>query len=262
MQAVKTALATVVLLSTAALASPRALPFTYPYQTIGEDELELEQFVDITPVRAFDFAGRLSWAPRTVFTTELEYGVSDRAELGLYAQASTDPGAFVGSPLFLDGVRARGRYRFLEYGSLPVDLGLYGEASILRDDFELEFKLIAQRWEGPLSVAANLSYEGEWYWSGRKESVLKPSVGLIWAPFSALQLGVEYWMRWEFGASDGVSTFDSGPLHYAGPTLMVQSRRLWMSLGVYIRLDRISRATSIGDHHGRIYGRFVVGVPL
>ncbi len=47
----------------AALASPRPLPFTYPYETLAAGELELELYGDMTPLRvAADDGGRL-WEP-------------------------------------------------------------------------------------------------------------------------------------------------------------------------------------------------------
>ena len=47
-----TCLAVPLLAPRAAWANPRPLPFTYPWETLGEGALEIEQYVDMTPVRA------------------------------------------------------------------------------------------------------------------------------------------------------------------------------------------------------------------
>src|SRR5260370_31163666 len=73
-----------------ASANPRPLPFTYPYETLPAEEAEIEQYVDITPVRAPDpdavdpATAPPVWDATYRLQTELEYGITDRLELGLY----------------------------------------------------------------------------------------------------------------------------------------------------------------------------------
>jgi hypothetical protein len=38
-------------MSSSASGTPRPLPFTYNYETLGEGELEVEQYVDLDPIR-------------------------------------------------------------------------------------------------------------------------------------------------------------------------------------------------------------------
>ena len=72
---------------TARIANPRPLPFTYPYETLPEGEMEVEQYVDTTPVRALSTAtGQPGWINIFRLQTEFEYGLTDRLELGLYLQ--------------------------------------------------------------------------------------------------------------------------------------------------------------------------------
>ena len=57
-----------------ALASPRHLPFTYPYETLGKGELEIELYGDMTPLRvaaAPPAQGEL-WEPAYVLQNEFE----------------------------------------------------------------------------------------------------------------------------------------------------------------------------------------------
>ena len=74
-------------LARSAAANPRPLPFTYPYETLAEEEVEIEQYVDMTPVRAIPVAtGQPAWLNIYRLQTEFEYGITDRLELGLYVQ--------------------------------------------------------------------------------------------------------------------------------------------------------------------------------
>lgn len=68
------------------LATPRALPFSYTSETLPRGEAEIEQYVDLSPVRTNDpFTGEKRWFAALQMQTEIEYGVSPRLELGLYA---------------------------------------------------------------------------------------------------------------------------------------------------------------------------------
>ena len=74
-------------------ATPRPLPFTYTYDTLGKGETELEQYVDLTPVKAIDSSsGKPVWYTATQFQTEFEHGLTDRLELGLYVAFMPSPG--------------------------------------------------------------------------------------------------------------------------------------------------------------------------
>src|SRR3981081_4044329 len=78
-----------------AFASPRPLPFSYPYETLAKGELELALYGDMTPLRvAADPAdltkGRL-WEPAYRLQNEIEYGVSDRTELAFYQVFEAQP---------------------------------------------------------------------------------------------------------------------------------------------------------------------------
>ncbi|HEY3498557.1 MAG TPA: hypothetical protein VGK73_27895, partial [Polyangiaceae bacterium] len=68
-------------------ATPRPLPFTYPAETLPQGNLELEQYVDLVPVRVAreEAAGsRAVTSLRSERQTELEYGITDKLELGFY----------------------------------------------------------------------------------------------------------------------------------------------------------------------------------
>src|SRR6516225_8322832 len=101
------------LLAPAARATPRPLPFTYTTETLGKGELEIEQFADLTPLRArAASSGEDVWYAATQFQTELEYGITDRLELGLYFVVVPTPAGLTstGEMTEATGVKQRLRY--------------------------------------------------------------------------------------------------------------------------------------------------------
>src|SRR4051812_26616158 len=150
---------TLATLSLPARANPRPLPFSYPYETLPAESAELEQYVDLTPVRIADPEdttgnGRI-WDQQYRLQTEFEYGITDRLELGLYLVLAND----AGGPLAFDGLKQRLRYRIADEGELPVDIGLYGEIAEFHDELEFEEKLILSKRFGKLRIMSNLWFE-------------------------------------------------------------------------------------------------------
>lgn len=248
--------------ATAAAANPRALPFTYPYETLAKDNLEVEQYVDLTPVKAYDFTGALVWTPRAILVTEVEYGLTDKLELAFYFQFSSDPGSSTGeNALRFDGVKQRARYRLAEQGDWPIDVSLYLEIAELSDEVEVEAKVNLARRFGPVRLMVNLWLEHEFYYSGEREWVLHPTAGITWQVRPWLHVGLEYWLHWELGAADEGS-FNAAAHHFLGPAFMLQFKRVWWSVAPYIRLDGFGRPAERGDEFGRLWVRSVIGIDL
>lgn len=242
----------VLLAAAGALANPRPLPFTYPYETLPKGGLELEQFVDLSPVLSIDDAdGTRAWSARYQLTTEVEYGITDRLELGLYFVAATEPGE---APLVFDGIKQRLRYRLVEAGQWPIDVALYAEIAEKHDELELELKINLQRRIGPARLMVNLSGERAWDYHGGGEWVLNPSGGIAFEITPALSLGLEYWMHAVLGEAE--------LQQYAGPTVSVQWRKLWVSVAPYLRLDALGAPQATNDKYGRVWVRFVLGLEL
>jgi hypothetical protein len=236
-----------------ASANPRPLPFSYPYQTLPEGEAELEQYVDATPVRV----PNALWSPNWAFQTELEYGISDRLELGLYVVGKQA----AGDAFRVDGTKQRLRLRLAEEGQWPVDTALYFEVSELSDELEVEQKLILQRRFGPVRAIANLWFEQSLEnYRGELESKFNPTGGLAVRVSPNAEIGAEYWARIPFENEKG--SFDGAMHHFAGPTASLQWGKIWWSTGVYKRLDHMSRAVEVGDKYGQVWVRSVVGVSL
>jgi hypothetical protein len=261
-RAVVAVLGAIVLLAPApASADPHSLPYSYPYSTLPRGMSEAEQYVDMTPVRALNGSRTI---PRAVLVTELEYGLTDRLELGLYMQFSTDPGNQTGtdpSALLFDGLKQRLRYRFADAGVWPVNVAIYGEVAELANEIELEAKIILDRRIGRWHLMANLWGEREFYFTGRREWVANPTGGASFEITPAFHVGAEYWMHGEFGGG-GPGSFNEDIHHYLGPAFLLQGNRVWFAVAPYVRLDAWDRSGVWGDQFGRFWIRTIIGIEL
>lgn len=257
-----------------AAANPHPLPFSYPYQTLPTGKIEVEQIADLVPMRVAreraDGTRDAVTAVRSRLQTELELGITDRLELGLYFMFRQ--GATAETPaLRFEGIKQRLRYRFAEEGDLPVDLGFYFEVAELYNELELEQKILLSRRFGYLTAVANLWVEQEYYFQDQDwKLIYNPTAGLVYELSPNFMLGVEYWVRGRFDAdetaaaasTDGAHSADaaSGARHYAGPTFLLQSGEAWWSTGVYFRLDQFGEDALVEDPYGKLWIRTIVGL--
>ncbi|HVZ75278.1 MAG TPA: hypothetical protein VHJ20_23030 [Polyangia bacterium] len=267
------ALASAILLlaAGAARANPRPLPFTYQSETLPTGAVEVEQFVDMQPLRSRLADGSVVWVLPPEFTTEFEVGVTDRLELGLYVTMVPGFGseAFAPPPSISDnGAKQRVRYRLADPGAWPLDVALYGEVSETSHEVELEGKIILQRRIGALRLITNLWAERELYLDGRREWVANPTLGATVELSPRYSVGFEGWMRWEHPDAGGPKEFNDGPHVFVGPAFLASFGRLWWSTGVYGRVTDFSRTTqagdgkSAGDAYGHVWVRTIIGLAL
>ena len=264
------ALVSVVALASTAAANPHPNPFSYPYETLPAGKLEVEQYLDLVPVRVelehpdgtIDGVTSL----RSVHVTELEYGITDRLELGWYFQFRQ--GASSTTPfLRFDGVKQRLRYRFAEADTFPIDIGIYVELAEFHNEIEFEEKLLLRKRLGEINLVANLWVEQEWYFQTKDTKfIYNPTVGASYEINPKVIVGAEYWARGRFdeaGAADAMTSDAPTSAHqYLGPTLLLQSSNVFLSLGVYARLDGIGKAAVVDDPYGKLWVRTIVGVEL
>jgi hypothetical protein len=252
------------LISTPSSANPRPLPFTYTAQTLPEGETEIEQYADLTPVRARSAA---SGAPVTLlgvqFQTEFEYGITDRLELGLYvAMAPTAGESYTQVPALTwgNGIKQRLRWHLADEGQWPIDVALYGEVAEMQNELEIEGKIILERRFGDLRIAANLWAEHEFYLDKPVHAwLLNPTLGVSYQVTPVFHPGIEGWMRAEI---EDVHAFNIGPHAYVGPTVLLSFGQLWWSTGVYLRATDFDRSPQPGDSFGAVWARTIVGVGL
>lgn len=251
-------------------ANPRPLPFSYPYETLGQNQFEVEQYADLVPVRVAreNPDGTLDGVMglRAVLQTELEFGVTDRLELGFYFAFSQDAAAG-SAALRFDGVKQRGRLRLAEQGEWPVDVGLYLELTEFQDELEIEEKILLAKRFGNLNVLVNLWVEHEWYYQiGKTELVFNPTAGAAYQISPKFLVGVEYWGRGEFGEEESSAARaeeeEEGMHHFVGPTFLAQSGKVFFSAGAYLRLDELDEPLRAGDSFGHVWIRTVLGVEL
>lgn len=254
-----------ILAAGSASANPRPLPYTYAYDTLPEGDLEVEQYADMTPLRALNASnGAPVWYAATQFQTELEYGITSRLELGVYLTLAPTPGdAFTSSaqmPLG-NGLKQRLKLRLAEEGEWPLDVALYGEIAENQREIELEAKIIFQRrlFER-MRIIANAWVERELYYDGRAEWVLNPTAGLTYQVTPTFQPGIEYWMRAEYlDTGNPPNAFNLGPHHFFGPTMLLSFGKLWWTTGVYMRASDVGHTMQAGDAFGRVWVRTVLG---
>ncbi|HVT08492.1 MAG TPA: hypothetical protein VHO67_13615 [Polyangia bacterium] len=240
----------------AARANPRPLPFTYIYETLPHGDAEVELYTDLTPQRLLDANGQAGWHLASQFQVEIEYGITDRLELGLYLTLQPVDLDFPGAPDLGEGngVKQRLRYRFADSGVWPVDVAVYGELTENQREFEIEGKVILQRRVGPFRIAANLWAEREYTYRGEASWVLNPTAGVVFEKWFNVQPGIEYWMRGEL--EDG--KFTVGPAHYLGPTAIVQFGKIWWSTGAYLQVNHVHAPTPVAGVEDTPFGPFWV----
>jgi hypothetical protein len=259
------AFAFVTFAASTASANPRPLPFTYPYETLPQGSAEIEQYVDATWVRTpkdFSVNPGKTWDPNYQVQTELEYGITDRLEFGAYLVWSQ--AASPAPTMTFEGTKFRLRYRIGEEGQLPVDVALYLEGAVFHDEYELEEKVILSKRFGNLKVMANLWVEQEYERDkGEVEFVINPTIGATYQLTPTFFLGAEYWARGAFeseAAAGSVEAFNEQTHHFVGPAMSLNFGRVWWSLGVYARLDHLSRSSQFGDAYGKVWARSVLGL--
>lgn len=244
--------------------TPRPLPFTYGYATNGEGSAEVEQYVDLTPVKGADAEGHTQWYLASQFQTEFEYGITNRLELGLYVTFAPQPSELTGAELTeRNGAKQRLRYRIGEEGDLPLDIALYGELVENESEIEVEGKIILQKRFGRLLVATNLWAEFERYFTNEKAVILNPTLGATYQITPVVNPGIEAWMRAEFSKPvEHPVPFGHGPHVLVGPAMMLNFGSFWWSTGVYVRASDYGRSPDPGDAPGAIWARSIIGVQL
>src|SRR6185503_7565812 len=79
-----------------ASATPHPLPFSYNWETLGNDQTGIEQYVDLSPVKLSqeqpDGSFKKVFDLGSTLVTEVEYGLTDRIEAGFYFQFVQDAG--------------------------------------------------------------------------------------------------------------------------------------------------------------------------
>jgi hypothetical protein len=253
-----------------ASANPRALPFTYTTDTLTEGGVEIEQFADLVPLRSTATSGAEQRYLGTQFQTEIEVGIKDRLELGLYFTfAPPPPSAIVpttaASMPESNGLKQRLRYILADLGEWPVDVGVYGEITENDTEIELEGKLLLQRRFDRLRIAGNVTVEYELDYDGERDVIFNPSLGATYEVTPRLHVGVDSWLRGEYDDKHSpmpLSAFGLGPEVYVGPAVLYSFGKLWWSVGAYFRVTDTDHTVADGEVYGPMWFRSMIGYEL
>ncbi|MEI6340039.1 MAG: hypothetical protein WCQ57_15895 [Verrucomicrobiota bacterium] len=235
---------TLVLLAVGALprleAGERRFTYVYEATTSPKGEIEIEQWVTWKTQREGGSRGNTF-----DFRTEIEYGITDRLQLGVYladwrvvdSVAGGDDGAhasFQDSAIELI-------YNLTNPVTDLVGSAIYGEMKIGPEKFELEGKFILQKNFGPFVVSYNATLEAEWegerfgYFNERK-GTFEQTLGASYQFSPNFMLGGEF--LHEFEISDWKNAGDS--VVYAGPNASFRYDRFWVTATALIQATGIS----------------------
>lgn len=256
-------------------ANPRALPFTYTTDTLAPGEAELEQTVDLVPLRGISPIGTTDYYLASAFQTELEIGLAERLELALYFSFAPT----ISSDVILsgaarlpvgNGLKQRIRYTLAPQGQWPIDVGVYGELAENERELEFEGKILLQRQFGALRVAANLWAEYELYFANdgmgnhQRDVVIHPTLGTTYEISPSVHVGVDSWLRGEYPTNPAPThrTFGLGPHAYIGPAVMMAFKKVWWTAALYARVTDVDHVLQPGEPYGRVWFRTMVGYDL
>lgn len=249
-------------------ANPRVLPMTYTTDTLPAGEVEFEQFTDLTLQRGVNIGkGTTQLFLASQYQQEIEIGLADRLELGLYfvyVPARADEFTNVARMPEDTGIKQRLRYILADPGAWPIDVGVYGEVTENAREIEFEAKLLLQRRFDRLRIAANIVAEYETYFDHTKEIVWNPSAGITYEVTPSFHAGLDSWSRAEYPQTTPAParTFGLGPQYYAGPAAMYNFGKLWWSVGAYLRVSNPSHDVQPGEAYGKVWVRSMIGYNL
>jgi hypothetical protein len=214
-----------------AWADQRNYVWTYEYGTVSKGNAEIE-FYQTGVMKDKDVRSASDWTQQL----ELEYGITDRLDVGIYqvySQAADTPS------MTYEGFKLKARYRVAEKNELPVDVLFYLEHEQSTIEGRIfEGKLILAKDLGRFNLAYNQIYERS-YETGRGEHGYAAGVSYEIVPW--FHVGVE---------SKG--SYTEGEFA-AGPTLAWIGNRIWANLGAVYALNNKTNDREV---------RFLLGIPF
>ncbi len=217
-------------LTTVCGADERYYVWTYDYASLAKGNSEIEYYLTTTTSDR-QTSKQADWQHQL----ELEYGITDHLDIGLY-QVFEQP---AGGPFQYDGFKARLRYRVAEKNQLPLDLVLYVEhEEVANGDNAFEGKVIVAKDIGKWNMAYNQIYERK-YNSGKGEH--EYAVGVSYDIDPQFRLGIE---------SKG--SYTEGE-YSAGPSIAWVGNRIWANIGALYGLNKRTNDRQI---------RFILGIPF
>lgn len=191
-------------------ADQRSYVWTYEYSTLEQGEAEIESYFTLsTPDQ-----GKMEGQTTAQHQVEIEIGMTDRFDIGIYQVFSQAPG----EAMQYEGFKLRARYRIGEKGEYWLDPLIYAEYKGMPDfaEHEMETKLVLARDFDRFRLALNPTLEFKF--GGEEEEVEAAyAAGIRYRVNDLLRVGLE--------AKGGEGA------HYVGPVIAHGGERFWTALG-------------------------------
>lgn len=240
------AAAAVLALPGAARADSRRFAWNYESTAAPKGTREYEQWVTWRTDKASD-----PLYDRLEFRHELEFGLSDRVQLGVYLTDWRYTRTSGGSDTQVRATAAEVIWNLSDPQTSALGTALYGEVAIGAEKFALEAKLLLEKPLGPVVLVANTVLEAEWEDEDWAEDVgvFEQTLGLSWEASPSFMLGFEGLLEKEFPdwgeGSDAVGWF--------GPSASLRLPAFWVTTAP------LFQATDRDDEPGLAW-RTLVGV--
>ncbi len=219
-----------------AAASERRFTYVYEATTAPKGEWEFEHWVtwktSSADNRHFD---------RFDIRYELEYGVTDRFQLGFYLsdwRYEEDRLNDVDRAKWRD-VAIEGIFNLTNPVTDPLGLALYGEVKVGDEFVEVEGKVIAQKNIGPFVLAYNFVVESEWEGDDYEidNGKIEQTAGISYQFSPRVLVGIE--MLHEIDVPDWSGGQGSDVL-YIGPNFSYRAERWWVTLTPLFQVSSLS----------------------
>jgi len=218
--------------ASSANASERRFAYSYEATTHAKGEVEFEQWVTWKTDKVDD-----SSFNRFDFRHELEFGVTDRFQVGLYlSDWRYERGDGGGSTDWRD-VGVELIYNLTDPTRDALGSAIYGEVKFGDELLELEGKLILQKNIGKWALAWNGTIEAEWEGEDFTEDngVFEQTLGASYQIEPHFLVGIEALHEIEFedwaGAGDDVL--------YVGPNISVRASGWWFTIAPLIQVTSV-----------------------
>jgi hypothetical protein len=226
---------TAILPSLSSLAGVRHFTYLYEAPTSPPGSFELENTV--TWARTADSGSHFD---ELAFREELEIGITDHFQLGLYPLDWSYHHPADGNEFSYDGGAVELIYNLSNPVIDPVGISLYEEIRAGRRHFELESKFIAQKNFGRLILDYNATVEAEWDSEGLEEhnGELQQALGASYEISPRVSVGLE--LLHEFVFPDWRDTEKLRNL-FVGPNISYR-HRTW-----FVTVTALAQATDTED---------------
>ena len=245
MKNILTALTAVSVLATTAFAGDRKFTYSYDVTTSPKGTVEYEQWVTWNAYRSGTKKDRFD------FRHELEIGLTDRLQLGLYLSDWSVTRQNGTTNSVWKNAAAELIYNFSNPTTDVLGSAIYGEVKWGDELFVLEGKLLLQKNVGPWTFVYNAVVEAEWEGADYEEQigVFEQTLGVSYDLSPSVSLGFE--AKHELEYADWKGSADSAV--YVGPVAAYRAKDFFIAGTV------LFQATDI-DGESDVQTRVIFGI--